>query len=290
MAVPEKLYELALLKYLTPLTTLTPEIWRLVEQYTITVVRGIEVQVQGGRLQVAKTIILPDSVMKDVYKKRMVMDRVVEAMQVLVQTQFPTTLGFQGLNSLVDDNLNEQFLAGEEIYQVFHGNGHFVLCFAESSNLYYICSQNKKKPSAVVKDRMARMFCTDGGPAIEVRVVRVEQQKAAECGCRATTLMALLSSGVGINEARRVKYPSIKTQYADLEHCLVEGQWLPRWAENLQYHDEPYKAAKAKTFKIKWPRKGRSILPLSLSYNVCIHVHTRVIDRATHLHVMIFPI
>ena len=237
-------------------------ICRLVEQYTITVVRGITEKTETGR-EVECLILVPDSEMADVYNQRMVMERVVEAMQLLLQKQFPAVLGFQGLTSPIVANLNQKFLAGETIFQAFHaGYRHFVLCFAERGFLYYFCSLNRR-PSAVVKERMGRIFCALGQPAIEVQVVAVEEQSAAECGLRVATAGALLCSGKAIDLVSRVKYPPIETQYKDFEHCLVESQWLPRWAENLQFHEEPLRTLP--TFDIKHPPKGRSILPLSLS-------------------------
>ena len=304
MELAAPVYERPLLEFLTTLEIFPADtgICRLVEQYTVTVVRGINVEVHGGR-QVPRTVTVANSDMADVYKQGMVTERVVEAMQLLVQAEFPTVLGFQDLMSPVVDNLNKQFLAGETISQCFHvgrGRGHFVLCFAESKNLYYICSSNNKNVSREVKNRMARMFCAPGQPAIRVHGVRVEKQNADECSCRATTLMALLSSGVAIDIASRVKYPPIETQFTDLQQCLVEGQWLPRWAKNLEYHD---KVGVAWSFRIQWPRKGRYcrsnnlcihlhiILSRSLSNHLCIHLRTRVFDRATpYLHVMTLPI
>ena len=102
-----------------------------------------------------------------------------------------------------------------------------------------------------------------GQPAITVQVVAVEKQSAVECGLRVATAGALLCFGKAIDLVSRVKYPPIETQYKDFEHCLVESQWLPRWAENLQFHEEPFKALA--TFEITHPPNGRSILPLSLS-------------------------
>ena len=235
------------------------------EQYTITVVRGITEKTEANR-EVVSLILVPDSEMADVYNQRMVMERVVEAMQLLLKKQFPAVLGFEGLSSPIPANLNQKFLAGETIFQAFHavGHRHFVLCFAESKILYYFCSSNNR-PSAGVKERMGRIFCAPGQPAIKVQVVAVEKQSAVECGLRVATAGALLCSGMAIDSVSRVKYPNIETQYNDFKHCLVEGQWLPRWAEaeNLHFHEEAFGALA--TFDITHPPKGRSILPLSLS-------------------------
>ncbi len=94
----------------------------------------------------------------------------------------------------------------------------------------------------------------------------------------------------GYRHSQQGEVPSHRDAVYKFTQCLVEGQWLPWWAKNLEYHDK----LGAAWSLIRWPRKGRYcrsnnlcidihiILSLSLSNNLCIHLHTRVFVRATY--------
>ncbi len=211
----------------------------LVEQYAITVVRSHRVP-DDDKCRLC-TVVLSEYLMDDVFEEGVVWEEVVDSMQILLADQFPHVLGFQtfGSDSIVVENLHTQFENGDTIFQILHTKvkqqPHWVCCFARDRVLYYICSANFT-PTALVKRRLAEIFCAPGSRSpITVQVIKVVQQDDQECGCRTAAAGALLCSGMSVDEFSRVVPPLVKRQYKDLEQCLVEGHWRPQWAENPEY-------------------------------------------------------
>ena len=233
----------------------------LVEQYIVTVVRGIEVRglhpYDEARI-LPRTTIIGESVMAGVINGEMVDAEVLEGMQLLIQQEFPNVLGFQPMYGVSDRNLYEEFKRGETIFQILYvvvndEDPHWCCCFAKQGTLYYICSLNQK-PSPDLEQRLALMFCEPNSQSpITAQFIRVERQKNLECGCRTATAGALLCFGMGVDEFSRVIHPPLKQMYEDLRHCLVEGHWLPRWAVNPKLRPNPYKRGKAFEIKLRLP-------------------------------------
>ena len=239
----------------------------LVEQYIVTVVRGIEVRglhpYDEARI-LPRTTIIGESVMAGVINGEMVDAEVLEGMQLLIQQKFPNVLGFQPMYGVSDRNLYEEFKRGETIFQILYvvvndEDPHWCCCFAKQGTLYYICSLNQK-PSPDLEQRLALMFCEPNSQSpITAQFIRVERQQNLECGCRTATAGALLCFGMGVDEFSRVIHPPLKQMYEDLRHCLVEGHWLPRWAVNPKLRPNPYKRGKAFEIKLRLPGESPAV-------------------------------
>ena len=211
------------------------KICNLVEQYAVTVVRGYDwAGVGSPRCKIIYPLNLA------VFEAQgLLEDVVIEGMLLLLQKEFPHALGFQDPLTTDVQNFHKEFASGHTIFEVLYKNPrHWVCCFATGAKLYLICSTNQRLDKGA-KQRMASIFCDlNTKAALQVECVQVQAQTAVECGCRAVSAGAFLLSGMGMPSFKKLEYPTLKVQYADLRRCIVENDACPQWAKILIEQDQ----------------------------------------------------